>query len=427
MVRPLSRDRDPNAWTLFIALCFLILAWIRLTIPSKLYFDEIHYVPAARMMLTMVKPLNPEHPLVGKELIAAGIWMFGDNALGWRFFSWLFGGIGLYAFGRALWFASLRRWATLAGMLLLATSFAWFMQSRIAMLDMVMAALGMVALWQLAAAVRLPAQGRWRLALAGVSLGLAIGAKWSIVPAALLPGLTFLVMRIKSDGRHFLTARTTGPVQGISLIEAALWLGIVPLAVYWASFLPSFFYQVGAIDPAAPLEHHRYMLRLQDSVVKKHPYMSHWWQWVINWRAIWYLYELADGAQRGVVLIGNPFSMLAGLPALGWALWAGIKRRRYDALACALLYIVSIGMWPASGKPVQFYYHYLLPGTFLMACLALALDDVWRRSDRWRWIAPGSVALAVGMFAFFYPIISAEALTHGKTSFLRWMWLASWR
>ena len=41
----------------------------------------------------------------------------------------------LFAFGRLLWWASGRRFATLAGMLLLATSFAWFIQSRIAMLD----------------------------------------------------------------------------------------------------------------------------------------------------------------------------------------------------------------------------------------------------------------------------------------------------
>ena len=32
--------------------------------------------------------------------------------------------------------------------------------------------------------------------------------------------------------------------------------------------------------------------------------------------------------------------------------------------------IFSLGLWIVSGKPVQFYYHYLLPGTFLIAGLA---------------------------------------------------------
>ena len=46
----------------------------------------------------------------------------------------------------------------------------------------------------------------------------------------------------------------------------------------------------------------------------------------MNWRAIWYLYEVVDGGQRGILLVGNPFSMIAGLPALGWCVWAGWKR-----------------------------------------------------------------------------------------------------
>src|SRR5690606_5891247 len=123
-----------------------------------------------------------------------------------------------------------------------------------------------------------------------------------------------------------------------------------------------------------------------------------------DWRAIWYLYEEVDGAQRGIVLIGNPFSMIAGLPALLWCLWSGLLRRRTDCLALAALYLASLGLWVISDKPVQFYYHYLLPGTFLMGCLALALDAIWQTRGRWRWLSPAALAAAAGMFAWFYPI-----------------------
>jgi len=292
------------------------------------------------------------------------------------------------------------------------------------MLDMFMAAFGMIALWQLAAAVRKPKSARGRLALAGICLGLSIGAKWSIAPVAVLPGLVFLVMKIKHNGSKFITAKAGGPVPGISVIEAAFWLGSVPLAVYWASYMPAFFYAKDAISPFSFVEHHRTMLELQDSVKKLHPYRSVWYQWVGNWRAIWYLYENIDGAQRGVVLIGNPFTMLAGLPALLWCLWAGLMRRRRDALACALLYAASLGMWLVSTKPIQFYYHYLLPGTFLMACLALALDDLWHTGKRR--VPLATLAVATGMFIWFHPIISSAPLA-GKASYEKWMWLRSWR
>jgi dolichyl-phosphate-mannose--protein O-mannosyl transferase len=421
------RDKDPLAWTAGIAIAFLALVWHRLGIPSKIMFDELHYVPAARKLLELVSA-NPEHPMLGKEIIAAAIWLLGDEPLTWRIPSALFGAFGLFAFGRLLWWASERRFATLSGLFLLATSFIWFIQSRIAMLDMFMATLGMVALWQFAAAMRVAVrQARWRLALTGLCFGLALGAKWSIAPAALLPGLTFLVLRLRDHGPHAFVRNDTRPVPGISLMEAAFWLGSVPLIVYWLTYLPAFFYLQNPVSPWDFVGHHRYMLELQDSVKKLHPYRSVWYEWVINWRCVWYLYEPVDGAQRGVLLIGNPFTMLAGLPALVWCVWAGIWCKRTDALAFALLYVVSLGLWLVSTKPIQFYYHYLLPGAFLMACLALALDELWRKGGRWEWIPAVSLATAGAIFVWFYPIISAAVLHEGKQAYVHWMWLHSWR
>lgn len=421
-----AQEKDPLDWCAVLAVFFLALVWHRLGIPTKIYFDEVHYVNAARKLLAW-KSNNPEHPMLGKEIIALAIHWLGDKPLYWRVPSALFGAFGLFAFGRLMWFASASRFATLSGMLLVATSFAWFIQSRIAMLDMFMATLGMVALWMMAAARAKPAQGRWRLAVAGVCTGLSLGAKWSIAPVAVLPGLLFLVLKIRDNRGRFLTAPEGGPVPGITLIEAAFWLGSVPLFVYWATFIPAAWYIDRPVSLLHIVDHHRYMLELQDSVKKLHPYRSVWWQWVVNWRAVWYLYEPIDGAQRGVLLIGNPFTMLAGLPALLWCLWTGLRRRNRAALAFAVLYLASLSLWIFSNKPIQFYYHYLLPGTFLMGCLALALDDLRRRADRWRWASWGSLAVAAGMFLWFYPIISAAKLHDGRPSYVKWMWLDSWR
>lgn len=421
------QDSDPWRWCAGIAALFLALLLLRLNVPARIYFDEVHYVKAARVLLSLAKPINPEHPLVGKELIALGIRLFGDEPWAWRIMPALFGTLGLHAFSRALWLASQRRFATIAGTILLATSFSWFVISRIAMLDIFMASFVMLALWMLAGAVRYPAQGRRRLILAGLFIGLALGAKWNALSVAAVPGLTFLIMRLRRHGRNFMLATEGGPVPGISLAEAGLWLGTLPLLVYFASFLPAFFYETRAIDPLKIVEYQGYMLRLQQSVVKHHPYQSVWWQWVLDSRSIWFLYENVDGAQRGVVMLGNPWAMWAGLPALGWALWMGWKHQRRDCLAAAVLYLVAIGMWVANGKPIQFYYHYLLPGAFLMACLALALDALWRREDRWRWVGPGAVVIAVALFATFWPILSAAKLCCGKPSFEWWMWWKGWR
>ncbi|MCC6924848.1 phospholipid carrier-dependent glycosyltransferase [Novosphingobium sp.] len=421
-----TQEQDPADWCAVIAVFFFGLVWWRLGTPSEIYFDEVHYVPAARKLIDGLRA-NPEHPLFGKTVLAAAIHWLGDKPLYWRVPSALLGGFGLFAFSRLVWFVSGRRLAAILAALLLATDFFWFIQSRIAMLDMVMASLGVASLWHFAAACRLPGQARWRLALAGVPAGLALGAKWSIAPALAMPGLLFLVLKLKANGLRFALARDGGPVPGFTLAEAALWLGLVPLAVYWLTFLPGFLWADRPIDPWHPIAWHEYMLRLQDSVKKLHPYRSQWYEWIGNWRAIWYLYKDVDGAQRGVVLIGNPFTMYAGLAAMAWSLWAALRHRSHAALAFTALYLASMVMWPLSGKPIQFIYHYLLPSTFMMGALALALDAAWRRRDRWRWLAPATLVLSFALFAWFYPIISGWPLCCGRPSYQFWMWLDSWR
>jgi dolichyl-phosphate-mannose--protein O-mannosyl transferase len=412
-----TAERDPLLPTLAIVALFAALAAWHLGIPSKMYFDEIHYVPAARKMLAHQRA-NIEHPLFAKETIAAAIALLGDRPWAWRVPSLVAGTLGIFAFARALWWSTRRRFAAIAGTILLATDFAWFIQSRIAMLDMVMAGLAMVAFWQTAAALHGP-KPRLRLALAGTCIGLAVGAKWSVVPAVALLGVALVATRLLTRGY--------APFRGVSLAEILFWFASWPLAVYWATFIPGAFWRDEPLPLANIVAWHREMLALQDSVVTRHPYQSVWYQWIVNWRAIWYLYEPVDGAQRGIVLIGNPLTMLAGLPALAWCAWDAVRNRRWQPAAALALYAVSLAMWALSGKPVQFYYHYLLPGTFLMAALALALDALWRVKRPLRWLAPATVALSCGVLLWFYPIIAAAPLHHGRDSFEHWMWLASWR
>ncbi len=416
--------RDPAGWCAAIALGFLLLAFVRLGIPSKPYFDEIHYLPAARALLAGSDWLNREHPLFGKEALAAGIALFGDRPWAWRLPSALAGTLALWAAMRALWFASLRRYATIAYGLLLASGFMLFVHARIAMLDMFMVTALAVAFWQCAAAVREPEHGRRSLAIAGVALGLAIGAKWNAVPLAPLPGIAFLAVRIHASGWKGILGHRGAPVPGIRLPEAALWLGAVPLAVYALTFAPVWLIDAKDLPSGGFIGLHEMMLRMQESVIKPHPYQSVWTDWVIDRRAIWYFYEPSDGAQRGILLIGNPLTMIAGLPAMGWAAWAGVKHRRWDALAAFTIFATSLGFWIVAAKPVQFYYHYFVPSMALLAALALALDAL--RTRGWAWLSWTVLTGSLALFVWFYPILSAGALP-GERGFEKWMWLDSWR
>jgi len=82
--------------------------------PSTYYtVDEVYYIPAALHYLAPLDThlknvvnlftedrwapyyVNPEHPPLAKLIIASGLGIFGNNPLGWRFFSTLFGSLGM--------------------------------------------------------------------------------------------------------------------------------------------------------------------------------------------------------------------------------------------------------------------------------------------------------------------------------------------
>lgn len=435
---PPARLHDPLGWCLALTGLFALLAGWRLAVPSILYFDEVHYIPAAREWLAFLETgagqfRNREHPPLAKELIAIGMAVFGDNPLGWRIVPWLSGVLAFFASIRALWHTSHDRFATLIFGVLLATGFPLFIHARIAMLDGVMAAALAVAAWQFAAACAQPEQGRWRLALTGVAIGCALGAKWNAIPLAMVPGITFFIARALAGRRRLLLSRRGAPVPGITLVEAFVWLGIVPLAVYAATYIPGY-WLAAPLHPSPLAEQgliglHREMFELQSQLRTPHRYMSQWDQWVLNTRGIWYLYEITDGARRGVLLIGNPLTMLLGLPALAWCLLAGMWRKGEAGsgarLAAALGYAASLGLWLIAPKPVQFYYHYFVPSFFLLAALALACSDL-RRLPNGKWPAWGIPLASVAVFAFFFQILAGLPLAR-PDSFLVWAWLEGWR
>jgi len=415
---------DPWKWNIAMALAFAGLAFVRLGVPNTPFFDEVHYVPAIRAFLTLEGAANMEHPPLAKLIMAGGMAVFGDNPLGWRVMSLSFGTLVLLAAMRAMWFASMSRAASLLTGIFSATNFLLFVHARIAMLDIFMVGFVMLALWMCAGAVRLHETARWRLVVAGASMGAAMACKWNAIPLAVLPGVAFLVARLWSAGPRFLTVNRGWPIGGMALWEAAIWLGALPLAVYALAYAPYLLFAELPRNPVGLVDLHRQMLEMQTQVPEAHPYQSVWWQWVMNSRPIWYLYEVIDGAQRGVMLVGNPLTMLAGLPALAWCLWTGIKDGRRDALAVAVLYLASISLWVVAPKAVQFYFHYFLSGMFLSAALALGTERLWQRGER---LMPVVLVIGtLGLFAFWLPILSAAPLA-GDQAFLKWAWVESWR
>ena len=392
------------------ALAQALFSW-RLTIPTKLMFDEIHYVPAARTLWALEGPANTEHPLLGKALIGLGIALFGDDSLGWRFCSTLAGTAVVVGVFAILWLGLRRTRPAVVGAVCVLLNFTVFVQARIAMLDGFMAAFVVTGAACLLWSMRSAGAAAWRRWIAGaVLLGLATACKWTAAPYVAFAALAFLILRRPGrwDGLHPIAALTA--------------LGLVSVATYFLTFLPAFFYAREPLTLATLIPFQLEMYARQVQVLPSHTYQSSWWSWPLDRRPVWYLYEPVDGAQRGVLMLGNPAVMWGGLVAVAVCAWRWLKRRDPAAGSAAALWIGSIAIWAAIPKSLGFFYYYYLSSIWLGVALAAAFDTV---RDRLRYWDEMFLVLAATLFIHFYPILSAAALS-GPGAFGRWMWLRSW-
>ncbi|BCI72312.1 dolichyl-phosphate-mannose-mannosyltransferase family protein [Sphingomonas sp. S17] len=406
-------SRPAPALLALLAIAQTIFSW-RLTTPHTLVFDEVHYVPAARTLLALSGPVNIEHPLLGKALIAAGIALFGDNPLGWRALSTLAGTAIVGGVFAITWLMTLRTRAAAMAAVLTIVNFLVLVQARIAMLDGFMAAFVVLAVAAMGWAMRgSVAQSRWRWTLGAVLLGLAVGVKWAAVPYLGYAAIGFVMLKHGDPSRW----------PGLCWWSAWALLGVGAGLAYAVTFAPAFFYISEPMTLARLLPFQLEMYARQTQILPPHAYQSTWWSWPVIGRPIWYFYEVADGAQRGIFLLGNPAVMWGGLVAVAACALGWLRGREVRLGVAAALWIGGFAVWAIIPKSLGFYYYYFLPAIWLSVVLAVAIDR-WRAVLR-DWDEAYLVA-AICLFVYFYPILTAGALA-GPRSFLRWAWFADWR
>jgi len=398
-----------------LALGSFVLFALNIARPAAPYFDETHYLPAARALLEGSGPVNIEHPLFAKTMIAAGMLLFGDDSLGWRLPSALFAAIAVAAL---FWVALLLLrdlWAATFAALLLVFNQTHFIQARIAMLEMPMTALILLGAGCLLQAREAgPGARRWEY-LGAMALGLAIGAKWLAAPyAALFLGAAgWAKSRAREHDMAFVARHVIADVGK---------LGLVMLAAYFVTFWPAFLYTRSLLTLDQLIGFQSEMLRTQSGHMAPNPYQSAWWTWPLMLRPIWYLFAKTANSYQAVLLIGNPMVYWGGLAvvlacASGW-----MKQRTQQLNAMAGLWAFSIGIWALIPKKIGFFYYYNLSAVVLCLVIAAFFASWGARGVR---ILACVTALAAAMFAYFYPIISAQPLPTDET-WTRWVWMKSW-
>jgi len=447
--------------------------------PNGQVFDEIYFGVFAHNDLKGVSYFDPEPPL-SKLIIASGEWLYGwwratfqgahgdyadlgFNTYGWRIMSVVFGTLCvslMYLFARILW---PNRLFAIAAATLTCFDGLFFVQSRIGMIDIFPIFLIMLSytLFLVHLRSRTERDAIVTLLLTGVAIGLAVSAKW-IALAAMASIVFFLVMRpllrrvglslVEGSWRWGLTegpGLPGGARSAIYLPAAVLAFGLIPVALYLASWIP--FFTRGQFHSMSDLiDYQKQAYIYHATLTATHPYGSPWFSWPFLYRPVAYYYEYqglgVDAVTHqplvaGIVDLGNPFIWWASIPAVLSLPYFVLRHRSFPAAVILVGFITQYLPWARITR-VIFLYHMFGGLIFMILAVAFVLVRMQQagpiRVDFWgdrfvistRYLVPGYLAVVVIAFLYFYPVWTGLPISQG--SYLNdlahggKMWLRTW-
>ncbi|MCE1245834.1 MAG: phospholipid carrier-dependent glycosyltransferase [Firmicutes bacterium] len=431
-------DRLDLMILLIIIVISLGLRIYGLDYPKAVYFDEVHYVPAANDFLKDgAVDRNDIHPPLAKMIIAFFIKIYGDYPLGWRAGSVVFGLLMIvcvYLLALAMF---KNRFAPIMASSLLAIDFLHIVQSRIATLDIYIAAFILFGYYFIYMYYDQPPvlskeNERVRpvkyLILSAVFLGCAVAVKISAIAGVGGAFLYALFMHIRENRKHLL--KSAGyMIQMIALFTAVL------LGVFVLSHVPVFVRMAGQLkkqyaeDPQRAKQKpyiSELMSQYKDRITYKrtfkfhytekftHPYLSQMWQWPIVHRPIWYEWtkDPVTGMLHGIVAIGSLLFWWSFIPVLLDMIYRGFKDKDNRVVFILCGYLPLYLFWLSSFSSYQGwhfkggFFYYMMPCVPFMALgLTETLNDL--RDNK---IGVTSIVIyCVGLVAFlgfFYPILT---------------------
>lgn len=404
MLKPAAIMKMPYGLLILGIIFFVLFTRLyRLDQPSHHYFDEVYHGFTAQIYLhndpkaydVYAKP--PEgfayewtHPPLAKLIMAVSMAVLGENAVGWRFSSVVFGSLCILmaALIAEELFAS-RRVAVLTA-LFLSLDGLLLVQSRIAMNDTHFLFFSLCAIYAYLKSKKEKEVYKW-LALSGVGVGLALASKWTALYVLAIIGLDHLVRWIREEKlpslEHFLVLCFS--------------YGVLPTLIYLLSY--GHFFAMGySWKEFVALQ--QQMWWYHTKLVATHAYQSRPLQWILDLRPVW-MYSNSDIPSKisNIYNLGNPVIFYAGLLSVLYVVYLWIKGLKKEHGFLLLLYFGFWVPWLFSPR-IMFFYHYLPSIPALCIALAVVADSLLKKKKH-------EFVLAVTLLALLWLVVFYPHLT----------------
>ncbi|MCR5793955.1 MAG: phospholipid carrier-dependent glycosyltransferase [Solobacterium sp.] len=412
------------------------------------YFDEVYHPRNAWEIANGQDMYATVHPLLGTNLMALSIKLFGMSPLAWR----LPGAIAgicmipvMYLLCMTL-FAS--TFASVCGSVLLAGDFMHITTSRIGTLEPFSVLFILIMFLYMARYCRLsfydaPKGEQYRLlVLSGIFTGIAIAAKWTGCYTAaglavilfanwIARGIEYYKAKKLLEHRELLKPReleealhiekTFIPALVESILVCIISFIIVPILIYAFSYIPDRVWKNDTWSFVNVWRQCVYMYKYHANLEATHPYQSTWIQWVLDLRPIWYYYGSSmQGTVHTIACFSNPLLTWAGIPAFFFIVYDVIRHRDRESWMILVGYVSALAPWALLIGRCVFAYHFYPASVFLILAVVMMITKLARDAKTQAAVIVFLVIYVI-VFVLFLPVTCGFGTTLDYIHHLEWL------
>ncbi len=365
---------------------------------DEFYFDEIYHIRNAKEVADGQRMYASVHPLLGTNIIALFIKLFGFTPFIFRLPGALFG-IGIvvliYLLNKLLFNKTII--SSLAA-ILSAGDFMHLTTSRIGTLEPFSIFFIILMFYWM---VKYYKEENHKkeiidLLICGISMGLAISVKWTACYSAI--GLAIILFKKLIETKKYVVS---------TILLCFIFFVFIPLIIYWLSYLPDrVWYDAWSIKNV--WEHNITMFEYHAKLVSTHPYSSKWYQWLLDIRPIWYYSNINEvGTSNTIACFSNPLLTWAGIPAIVYCL---LNIRDKMSFIIVIGYLTAILPWTPISR-TTFAYHFYPTSIFVILAICFCANKLVEKRVRNKQLIYIFMVSYILMFIIYLPICTGFGTT----------------
>ena len=395
---------------------------------NQAYFDEIYHVRNAWEIANRQYMYASVHPLLGTNIIALSIHLFGMHPFAWRLPGAIASVLMLPVLYGILKHLLKRDYLSLIGSFLLAADFMHITTARIATLEPFSILFILCSFYWMLKYCRsnfytLPMwKGILYLFLSGIFMGLSIATKWTGCYAAI--GLAIMLFtnwiqrfleykKDKEAHQQFFKILLT------TMLACILFFIIIPIVIYCISYIPDKIFRNEPWTIANVWKQAQQMYHYHVNLNATHPYQSTWFQWILDLRPMWYYVGTKGNVFHTISCFSNPLLTWIGLPAILFTTYRTLCKKDIVGWYIVVGYFSGLLPWIIYVQRIVFAYHFYPTSLFTIIAIVYCINLLNNR--KMSIVVSAYLAAYLALFILFLPVITGFGTSQQFARFLAWL------